>query len=100
MNQLDDYEDLFSFLTAEFADADFEGKTDADVVQACVKPELAGWYRRILKEGHAILKRRQFPWQEVSDYANRDFMSEEDVRAWLQSILDLLEQRLTLISPS
>ncbi|MGQ4649111.1 hypothetical protein [Lyngbya aestuarii] len=91
------YENLYSFLAAEFADADLEGKSDQQVVHNCPTPELVNWHRTILTEGRTALHSSSFPWQKVADYANRHFENEEDVREWLTQILNLLEESVNKI---
>ncbi|HHZ83839.1 MAG TPA: hypothetical protein EYN18_09565 [Nitrospirales bacterium] len=86
--------DLLSFLAAEFADADLEGKSDEEVVRGCVQASLAEWHGGIITEGWALLNTPDFPWQQVGDYANRYFDSEIEAREWLTNILEMLENCL------
>lgn len=83
--------DLFSFLAAEFADADLDGKSDDEVVRGCVQASLADWHRGIIAEGRALLSTPNFPWQQVGDYANRYFETESEAREWLTNILESLD---------
>lgn len=85
------YEELYSFLSSEFADADFEGKSDEEVVRDTVTPNLVKWHRTIIAEGRAALNSSSFPWSTVGDYANRYFETEEDARIWLIQMLNQLE---------
>ncbi len=87
-------EDLYGFLAAEFSDADFEGKSDSEVIRACVKPTLARWHRQVIEQGRAALLSPVFPWQEVASYANRNLRTPEAVAHWLSWVLDFLEQCL------
>jgi len=92
------YENLYSFLAAEFADADLEGKSDQEVVRSCPTPELVNWHRTIINEGRTALNSSSFPWRKVADYANRYFESEEEAKKWLIEILNLLENNVNKIS--
>ncbi|AOY84078.1 MAG: hypothetical protein F6K63_27140 [Moorea sp. SIO1G6] len=98
MSQKPNYENLYSFLAGEFAEADFEGKSDQEVVLGCNNPELAKWHRTIIAEGRVALASRSFPWKDVGDYANRHFETEESARKWLTEMLDLLESGLDKVS--
>lgn len=84
--------DLLSFLAAEFADADLDGKNDEQVVRGCVQAGLANWHRGIIAEGRALLSTPNFPWQQVGDYANRYFETETEAREWLTNVLEVLEE--------
>ena len=85
------YENLYSFLSAEFADADLEGKTDEEVVRNCTTSNLVEWHRTIIAEGRTALDSSSFPWGQVGDYANRYFETEQAARQWLIQILNQLE---------
>ena len=87
-----DISDLFSFLAAEFADADFDGKSDEEIAGGCVQDSLTGWHRGIIAEGRALLNTPNFPWHKVGDYANRYFETETQAREWLTNILEVLER--------
>lgn len=91
-------ENLYSFLAAEFADADLEGKSDEEVVRNCPTPDLVQWHRQIINEGRTTLNSSSFPWQEIGDYANRYFESEEEAKKWLTEILNRLEDEVNKIS--
>ncbi|MBD2777255.1 hypothetical protein [Iningainema tapete] len=91
-------EELYSFLSSEFADADFEGKSDEEVVRNTVTPNLIEWHRTIIAEGRAALNSSSFPWRTVGDYANRYFETEEDARIWLTQVLNQLELCVDSIS--
>ena len=97
MNQESSDYDLFSFLAAEFADADLDGKSDDDVVRGCVQASLAEWHRGIIAEGRALLSTPNFPWQQVGDYANRYFEAETEAREWLTNVLDILDECLRIV---
>lgn len=84
--------DLMSFLAAEFADADLEGKSDEEVVRGCSQAGLGEWHGRIIAEGWALLSTPDFPWQQVGDYANRYFESEIEAREWLTNVLEVLDE--------
>lgn len=86
--------DLLSFLAAEFADADLDGKSDEEVVRGCVQAGLADWHRGIIAEGRALLNTPNFPWQQVGDYANRYFETETEAREWLTNMLEVLEEHV------
>ncbi|MGB7439461.1 MAG: hypothetical protein WA919_00200 [Coleofasciculaceae cyanobacterium] len=90
-------ENLYSFLAAEFADADLENKSDQEVVRNCPTSDLVKWHRKIIDEGRTALNSSSFPWQEIGDYANRYFETEEEARKWLTQMLDLLEEGLNQI---
>ena len=92
MEQQSSDSDLLSFLAAEFADADLEGKSDEEVVRGCVQAGLADWHRGIIAEGRALLDTPNFPWYKVGDYANRYFETEIVAREWLTNILEVLEE--------
>jgi|GEM_PF-2163204 len=98
MSQEPNYENLYSFLCGEFAEADFEGKSDIEVVLECSNPELTNWHRSIIAEGRVALASPSFPWKNVGDYANRHFETEEGARKWLTQILDLLESHVEQVS--
>jgi len=91
MEQESSDSDLFSFLAAEFADADLDGKSDEELVRDCVQTGLADWHRGIIAEGLALLNVPNFPWCKVGDYANRYFETETEAREWLTTILEGLE---------
>lgn len=88
------YESLYSFLCAEFAEADLEGLTDEAVLLNCLKPQLQQWHRTVIAQGKAALAAEPFPWEAIADYANRYFETEMEARVWLTQILDRLEQHL------
>ncbi len=92
------YENLYSFLSSEFADADLEGKSDEEVVRDIATPNLVEWHRTIIAEGRAALDSRSFPWRKVGDYANRYLETEEAARKWLTQVLDQLECRVDSVS--
>ena len=92
MKQESSDSDLFSFLAAEFADADLDGKSDEEVVRGCAQYSLADWHRGIIVEGRALLSTPNFPWQQVGDYANRYFETETEAREWLTNVLEVLEE--------
>ena len=94
MSQELEYENLFSFLCAEFAEADFEDKTDEEAVLSCTDPKLTQWHQAILTEGRTALASGYFPWEKVGDYANRQFETEAAARTWLTHMLDLLQSCL------
>ena len=62
------YENLYSFLSSEFADADLESKTDEQVVLDSTTPNLVEWHRTIITEGRTALNSPSFPWRRVGDY--------------------------------
>jgi hypothetical protein len=88
------YENLYSFLSSEFADADLEGKSDEEVVRDSTNPNLVKWHRTIIAEGRSALNSPSFPWRKVGDYANRYFETEQAARKWLTQILNHLERRV------
>jgi hypothetical protein len=90
-----DYESLYSFLSAEFAEADWEGFTDEAVLRNCLAPQLQPWHRTVIAEGRVALAAQPFPWEAIADYANRHFETEAAARAWLTQILDQLEQHIS-----
>ncbi|HEY9672137.1 MAG TPA: hypothetical protein V6D11_11875 [Waterburya sp.] len=92
------YENLYSFLSSEFADADLAGKSDEEVVRDSTTPNLVEWHRTIITEGRAALGSPSFPWRKVGDYGNRYFETEEAARKWLTQILDQLEHGVDSIS--
>lgn len=98
MSQEPNYENLYSFLCGEFAEADFEGKSDTEVILSCNNPELVSWHRSIIDEGRVALASPSFPWKDVGNYANRYFETEEAARKWLTQILDLLESCVDKVS--
>lgn len=89
-----EYESLYSFLCAEFAEADLEGLTDEAVILNCLEPQLQQWHRTVIAQGRAVLAAQPFPWEAIADYANRHFESKAEARVWLTQILDGLEQQL------
>lgn len=91
------YENLYSFLSSEFADADLEGKSDEDVVRKTTTPNLVPWHRTIIAEGRTALESPSFPWRQVGDYANRYFETEQAARKWLTQVLNQLEDRVDSI---
>jgi hypothetical protein len=91
--------DFYSFLASEFADADFDGLSDADVVRRCATPHAAEWLRAALAGGRATLDEEPFPWRKIADQANRNLAGEDAVRQWLGAILDLLAQQLDRLDP-
>jgi hypothetical protein len=86
--------DLYGFLAGEFADADFDKLSDAEIVRRCVTPEAAAWLREVLAGGRAILTVQPFPWRKIASHANRNLADEGAVRRWLGEILDLMQQQL------
>ena len=94
MTSKSNYENLYSFLSSEFADADLEGKSDEEVVRETTTPNLAAWHRTIIAEGRTALKSPSFPWRKVGDYANRYFETEQAARKWLTQVLNQLEHRI------
>ena len=98
MSQESEYENLYSFLCAEFADVDLENKTDEEAVLSCTNPELTLWHQTIIAEGRTALASGYFPWEKVGDYANRHFETEETARTWLKHMLDLLQSCLDAAS--
>ncbi|WP_072621214.1 hypothetical protein [Spirulina major] len=96
MSGLPGYESLYSFLCAEFAEADWEGLSDEAVLLNCLAPQLQPWHRTVIAEGRAVLAAQPFPWEAIAHYANRHFETEAAARAWLTQILDGLEQHLSL----
>ena len=86
--------DLYGFLAGEFADADFDELSDAEVVRRCATPDATEWLRAVLAGGRAILMAEPFPWREIADQANRNLTGEAAVRQWLGAILDLLGREL------
>lgn len=91
-----EYESFYSFLCAEFAEADLEGLTDEAVVLNCLEPQLQEWHRTVIAQGRAVLALRPFPWAAIADYANRHLETEAEARVWLTQVLDALEQHLDL----
>lgn len=91
------FDDLYGFLAAEFADADLAGMSDADIVRRCITPEASEWLRQVLTTGHRALSATPFPWKKIASYANRDFTSAAQARAWLAETLDLLEREIARI---
>ena len=94
MEQESSDSDLFSFLAAEFADSDLEGKSDEEVVRGCVHAALADWHRGIIAQGRALLNTPDFPWRQVGEYANRYFETETEAREWLTNVLEVLEEHV------
>jgi hypothetical protein len=92
------YENLYSFLSSDFADADLEGKSDEQVVLDSTTPNLVEWHRTIIAEGRSALNSPSFAWRRVGDYANRYFETEEAARNWLTQVLNQLECRVDNIS--
>lgn len=43
------------------------------------------------QEMREILALVPFPWQIISDYANRHFETEQDCRAWFEKIVGMIE---------
>ena len=98
MSQEPNYENLYSFLAGEFAEADFEGKSDTEIVLGCTNRELTQWHRTIIAEGRFALASPSFPWENIGDYANRHFVTEAAARTWLTQILNLLESSVEQLS--
>ena len=94
MTEEQTYQNLYSFLCAEFADADLEGKSDEEVILSCTQLNETQWYRQIIAEGRTALDSPSFPWHQVANYANRYLPTEKAVRKWLTQMIDLLEQNL------
>lgn len=94
MTEDDAYEDLYGFLAGQFADADLAGWSDEEAVCASLAPDTIAWHRQVLAAGRAALASPAFPWRKVADYANRVFDAEDEARAWLSRMLDLLEEQL------
>lgn len=88
------YENLYGFLAGQFADADLAGWSDEEAACASLAPDTATWHRRVLAEGRAALAAPSFPWHAVADHANRVLDTEEDARAWLSRMLDVLEREI------
>ncbi len=91
------FDDLYGFLAAEFADADLSGMSDADVVRRRATPDAREWLHRVLADGRRALRTQPFPWRKIASYANRDFATAAEARAWLAEMLDLLEREIERI---
>jgi hypothetical protein len=86
--------DLYGFLAGEFAAADLDGLSDAEIVRRTATPEATPWLRLVLASGRAMLAAHPFPWRKIASYANRTLANEEAARQWLGEILDLLHREL------
>jgi hypothetical protein len=81
---------LFDFLAAWFAEADLEGRGDAEVIAAYRAVPDAPARAAVVAQGRALLARRRFPWREVALAANRRFADAAAARAWLQGVIDAI----------
>jgi hypothetical protein len=86
--------DLYGFLAGEFADADIDALSDAEIIRRAASPDAAEWLRLVLASGRAMLTAHPFPWRKIASYANRTLADERAARQWLGEILDLLRQEL------
>ena len=84
------YPALFEFLEAWFAEADLEGRDDAQVIAAYRAPKAIR--AQVVREGRALLQARPVPWRQVAASANRRFANEATCVAWLASVITALAQ--------
>jgi hypothetical protein len=49
-----------------------------------------GWYKEVLQQGRGVLK-ESFDWQQIPDYANRTFDTQDKALVWLEKMMDTLE---------
>jgi hypothetical protein len=91
---LNDDQAFYGYLAGQFADADLLDQTDEQAAVAGVSQSKRKAYEKVLAQGRALLKSDRLPWGRIADYANRDFGSEAETRAWLMRMMDRLEDAL------
>lgn len=86
--------EFYGYLVGSFADADLLGQTDeqAAVARITVRKRVA--YEKVLAQGRAILALPMLDWERIAGSANRDFKNEDETRAWLTRMMDLLDAAL------
>lgn len=90
-----DYNAVFQFLSA-FSWAGGEGVYDdrkivnGRWVAGFYSPETFPSFQR---EAQAVLSLDPFPWNSISNDANRHFKTEQDCRIWFEKIVSMIEAR-------
>lgn len=88
-----EYEHLHSILLYFY---DREKKTPEEELLSLLKDPMNIWMRNAVKEGQTLLARPDFPWRYIKSTANYSLLesNEPAVRAWLEHILQLIEENL------
>lgn len=85
-------EALDGYLAGNFAEADLAGLTDEQAAVAGLSRATLEWHRQVLRQGQAALTEPQLDWRHIADYANRNFRSEQEARAWLTRMMAALKR--------
>jgi hypothetical protein len=94
------YPALHNFLGGWFPDADFDGRSDEEVARDFARVTSPKNLRAVLEQAKRVLVAEPFPWQEVGEEANRYFESPEEARAWLATVLAVVEATSPTAVPS
>lgn len=79
INIRDKYSNLTNFFVAYIYEADLDGfASDEEVAQHYAATE------------SSLLLEFPFPWEQISDKANRDFQDEQSTRQGLQKLIEIL----------
>lgn len=81
---------LATFLSF-FADADLVGLTDIEVAHQFSSTK-DNFRQTILVKAKSLMEDDPFPWQHISECANRYFASEAEARSWLMEIIMVVEE--------
>ena len=84
--------EIEGYLAAVFADADLLGLADDQAIAASSGSRSAEADEAVLKAGRSLLAEDRIDWQRLANFANRQFESEQELRDWLNQVLDRLEK--------
>ena len=94
MKLKDSYPQLYKFLGAWFPDADYEKKTDADIVSEFVSVVGAERAKLVVAESTALLKDNTPLLDDIGNPANRYLENRDKAKAWLDRLVVLLEKKI------
>lgn len=78
---------LLGYLAGNFSDTDL---SDEKAAVDGLNENTVGWYKEVLQQGRGVLK-ESFDWQQIPDYANRTFDTQDKALVWLEKMMDTLE---------